>query len=416
MKEKFNKITNENKILIMLAFFSISTGLWGNFRQLWLQSNNFAVNQISIILSFANFICAFGILIFAKSITLDKLGKFISFALIIKAINMLSLFLYNGYNVTNLIKMLIISDIILEKLIIISIYPFIVTIRKNDKLYSKRKLVEYLFRDMGVLIGGLFVGKMIFGIYANYNIFLLISVIFLAISFFIISTITINKRKKTNENKINIKNIIKYIINDKILTLYLLCYFFGNIAINTGLGLKMLMLTNIFNFSDSNATNYLLIIGITADILGIVALKYLTPKNDYLTITIKFFIRFATYTIAFLSNNNILTFIAITWSILISTAYENVTDAPYVNRLSSENQLFFNDIRFIVGVIGESIGLFFAGIMYNYGASYMLGLSAFFMIFQIALSYRLIYLRQNKIEKVNKIDNSIQLELENESI
>lgn len=29
------KIKNENQILIMLAFFSISVGLWGNFRQLW---------------------------------------------------------------------------------------------------------------------------------------------------------------------------------------------------------------------------------------------------------------------------------------------------------------------------------------------------------------------------------------------
>ncbi len=34
------KIKNENQILIMLAFFSISVGLWGNFRQLWLQDNN----------------------------------------------------------------------------------------------------------------------------------------------------------------------------------------------------------------------------------------------------------------------------------------------------------------------------------------------------------------------------------------
>ena len=45
------KIKNENQILIMLAFFSISVGLWGNFRQLWLQDNNFAVTNISNILS-----------------------------------------------------------------------------------------------------------------------------------------------------------------------------------------------------------------------------------------------------------------------------------------------------------------------------------------------------------------------------
>ena len=48
------KIKNENQILIMLALFSISVGLWGNFRQLWLQDNNFSVTNISNILSIGN--------------------------------------------------------------------------------------------------------------------------------------------------------------------------------------------------------------------------------------------------------------------------------------------------------------------------------------------------------------------------
>ena len=51
-----NKIKEENKILIMLAFFSISVGLWENFRQLWLQDNNFMVTDISNIISIGTFI------------------------------------------------------------------------------------------------------------------------------------------------------------------------------------------------------------------------------------------------------------------------------------------------------------------------------------------------------------------------
>lgn len=51
-------------------------------------------------------------------------------------------------------------------------------------------------------------------------------------------------------------------------------------------------LTDYFAFSDNIATNYLLIVGLLADGIGILALKYLIPKNDYLTITIKFGIRF----------------------------------------------------------------------------------------------------------------------------
>ena len=50
------KIKNENQILIMLALFSISVGLWGNFRQLWLQDNNFSVTNISNILSIGTLI------------------------------------------------------------------------------------------------------------------------------------------------------------------------------------------------------------------------------------------------------------------------------------------------------------------------------------------------------------------------
>lgn len=49
------KIKDENKILIMLAFFSISIGLWGNFRQLWLQDNNFSVTRNKQYYKYRNF-------------------------------------------------------------------------------------------------------------------------------------------------------------------------------------------------------------------------------------------------------------------------------------------------------------------------------------------------------------------------
>lgn len=69
MKEKINKLTNENKILIMLAFYSISIGLWGNFRQLWLENNSFSTSQISQILSMGTLLCALGILVVTNKIT-----------------------------------------------------------------------------------------------------------------------------------------------------------------------------------------------------------------------------------------------------------------------------------------------------------------------------------------------------------
>ena len=387
------KVKDENKILIMLAFFSISVGLWGNFRQLWLQDNNFTVTQIGNIISVGTFFSIIGIAIIALYIKLNKLKNTLTIILIIKFINMLVLFYLNGTTHTEAIKLSIIVDIIMEYIMITSIYPLIITIVKSNLIYSKRKLTEYLFRDIGILFGGIFIGKSIAGILVDYNVCLIISNIFLIISIITILNIKINYvEEKTQAKKLIFKNILK----DKIIILYLLDVLIGKIAMSTGLGLKMLMLTNYFEFSDSIATNYLLIIGLIADVIGILALKYVTPKNDYLTITIKFGIRFIGYIIAFISNNLIITLIAMTWSILISTSYENICDGVYINRVKNNYQLSFANIRYIVRFLGEAIGVFFCGIMYEIGLKYIFGLSAIFMIFQIGLAYYLIYLREKE--------------------
>ena len=64
MSRMLNKI--ENKILVILLLFSISIGLWGNFRQLWMESNGLEPNQISNILGFGTLLCVGCILIFSK--------------------------------------------------------------------------------------------------------------------------------------------------------------------------------------------------------------------------------------------------------------------------------------------------------------------------------------------------------------
>ena len=318
-------------------------------------------------------------------------------AFIIKILNMFLLFKIDGGECANLIRLSNIVDVIIEQLITICIYPFICTIKKDDTLYSKRKLIEYLFKDVGILIGGIFIGKMILGIIIDYNICLYISTIFLIIACIILlsikSSISNNETKEVEEN-----SIIKYIKEHKLIRIYLLYNVSGNISMQTGLGLKMLMLTNMFGFSAGNATNYLLIVGLIADVIGILALRYFTPKDDYLTIFIKFGIRFMCYFVAFLTNNLIVCLIAITWSILISTAYENRIDGQYINSVPQEYQLKFNNISHIVSYISQAIGLFFAGIVYNYGIRYILGLSAFFMLFQITFQNTLIYMSHHPKE------------------
>lgn len=391
VKKVFNK--NENKILLMLAFFSISIGLWNNFRQLWLQDNSFSVSNISSIISLGTLISVIAIALIGKYVKLNKLKNTLSIVLILKFVNMMFLYILNNSNLLLLINILIIIDIVTEYITITSIYPLITTLNKNGILYSKRRLTEYLFRDIGILFGGISIGKTISGILINYNVCLIISNIFLLISIFIITTMRIDTSNETSKDK---TSCLKIVLKSKIMYLYLIYTLIGTIAMSTALGLKILTLTNYFNFSDNMATVYLLVIGLLADVFGIIALKYLTPKNDYLTITLKFGIRFLGYILAFVSNNLLITIIAISWSIFISTAYENICDAVYINRLENRYQLSFSNMCHIIRFLGESIGVFLCGMMYEIGLKYMFGLSALFMIFQISIAYYLISLRKKE--------------------
>lgn len=391
VKKVFNK--NENKILLMLAFFSISIGLWNNFRQLWLEDNSFSVSNISNIISLGTLISVIAIALIGKYVKLNKLKNTLSIVLILKFVNMMFLYFLNNSNLLLLINTLIIIDIVTEYITITSIYPLITTLTKNGTIYSKRRLTEYLFRDIGILFGGIFIGKTISGILINYNVCLIISNIFLLISIFIIMTMRIDTSNEISKDK---TSCLKIVLKSKIMYLYLIYTLIGTIAMSTALGLKMLTLTNYFNFSDNMATVYLLVIGLLADVFGIIALKYLTPKNDYLTITLKFGIRFLGYILAFFSNNLFITIIAISWSIFISTAYENICDAVYINRLENRYQLSFSNMCHIIRFLGESIGVFLCGMMYEIGLKYMFGLSALFMVFQISIAYYLISLRKKE--------------------
>ena len=389
-----NKILNkkENQILIMLAFFSISIGIWGNFRQLWLQDNGFNISQISIILSLGTFVSVLGIIFVGKFISLNRLKNIITVSICIKFFDTILLYFCNKTGLSNYITLFTVIDIIAEYIVITSIYPLITTITKSNTIYSKRKLTEYLFEDIGILIAGIIIGKTILGIVVDYNICLIISDIFLLISILMMLRIKpIKVETKIKEQS----SILKYILKDKIIVTYLFYGFLAGVAISTGLGLKILVLKNFFNFTDSSATTYILIVELIGDIFGILALKYMTPKNDYLTITIKFGIRFIEYCIAFISDNLLLTFIAITWSLFIGPAYENICDGPYINSVKDVHQLKFTNLRYIVKFLGESVGIFFCGLMYEIGLRYIFGLSAFFMIFQLVLAYKLIYMRNH---------------------
>lgn len=86
-----------------------------------------------------------------------------------------------------------------------------------------------------------------------------------------------------------------------------------------------------------------------------------------------------------------MTLIAITVSLFLTTAYENKTDAVYLNRIDTKYQLLFSSIRKLVGSLGNAIGLHLTGILFVFGSKYIFGVAALIGYFQIALA---LYLRK----------------------
>lgn len=222
------------------------SGLWENFRQLWLQDNGFTAIQISNITSIATLISVFVLILVSKCVHLEKLKSFVLYSLIIKFINLIYLYFLNKTGYNTVIGLLIIVDIVTGYMITTSIYPLITTVVKNNAIYSKRKLTEYLFRDIGILVGGIFIGKYVFGILVNYNICLFISVIFLSTSILVICNMTAGNIEK-NIKKQNI-SIVKYVLKSKIQILYTIDVMVGTCRTYHSYGVKNANTYKLFKF------------------------------------------------------------------------------------------------------------------------------------------------------------------------
>ncbi len=387
------KNKNLKYIFIMIIFFSISFGLWNNFRLLWLEENNLDPSEISRVMSLATFFGAISIIFISLKISMTNIKKLVSTTLIIRIISYLILFIGYQHLPTRVIAILFIFDIASYTVGYLAIYPLITRVIKNDKIYSYRKLTTYICQDLGVLLGGILLGFTIGNYIFDYNSFLLIALICLIIAFLSLSKIKLNE--KIHYKSISVKDYLKILKKDKIDSLYLFYLFIGNISYNCALGVQMLILTNILDISSKNATFYFLFMGIIADIFGILALKKLTPKNDYLTILFKFGPRMLGYSLVFIFPTKEMTLIAITISLFLTTAYEDKTDAIYLNRIDTKYQLLFSNIRELVGSLGNAIGLYLTGILFIFGSKYIFGVAALIGFIQIVLAIYLVYLRKN---------------------
>ncbi len=376
-------------ILIAIGFFSLSRGLWYNYQSLWLQDNGLSVKTISTVTSLSALGCVCAMILFFDFITKKRLKGFMCLLLGLKVLTLITLFFMNGSNWFIPIKLLILLDIVLDTEIVVSVYPLLTLFTKDDKLYGKKDLVNSSCYDVGICIGAFFLGKTIFNIKINFNIFILLSIVCCIIAFFIIlkTEVKTSKEKRRNSNEI-LCNMMSFIGKDKMSIYYLLFVFTVNAAFSLVTGLKMLLLTNIVGFTANKASMYLLIISIIADIVGIIVLNKLTAKNNVINIMIKCGGRVVVFLIAFLFHNVYAILLALTYTLLFSNSYSHVLDAPYINRIDNDFQFAFSNFRDMISYVAQSLGIFLCGIFFDFGIKYIFLIAAIFGILQVCFAIK----------------------------
>ncbi len=395
-------------IFIFLSILSLSIGIWENYKSIWLEINNINISNISLIISASliatSFISIALIIIFKKF----NMLILIRISLIIRCLSFLAMIL--SFNKT--IQWLKIFSFFIEtisiNLIIISIYPLITQKLKSYKIYSHRKLIEYLFTDIGILIAGGIIAFKLAGFF-EYNILAIASLI-LTIACI---PITFLLKSDNSEKKIKIKAIFK----DKIINIYLIYWLIQSIAYNVALGLMSLLLKNLLGIPINYISIFLLASYILGDAFGYLALYKLNFKNDYLTYSCKFVLRLICYILIAITGNFYVAIIGIFLSLFVSRAWENVADGVYINRASKENQLAFANIRYAIGKIGMAIGVLISGQLFKYGIKAIFACASGIMLISISLAFYLIHLRHKEEKsKEDKSSNSMTETLENKSI
>lgn len=395
---KRNKISinNQKRIILVLFFMSLSIGIWFNYRQIWLLDNLIAIEKIGKILSIGFLGSSIISIIVSFFSTKVKIKEILVLTTSISIVSMIGLlFLYKSDNIY-LIKLLVLLTIICENLFLVGIYPLLTTVKKSSMMFEKNTIVQNLGKDLGVFIGGIFIGRVLFNYKLDSNFCLLLSIILSLISFYFLITI---RYEKDNTNKIKIKkykDALKEIFSKKIIVIYFLFCFFLNIAWDTVMGLQFILLTDTFSFTENISSNFLLIFGMISTFIAIFVVRKIKFKNNFRACLYKYGTRAILYLIAFILNSKICFILAFTVTLLNSRMASKYTDGRYINVISDDLQLMISNLRFVMICLGETVGLFIAGIVFNYGVKYLFLVAFLFYMVALILSYYLSIMYDNK--------------------
>ena len=391
------------KIFIVLFFFALSGGVFYNFQELWMSSNNLSTQTIGIVFSLCALLTVSTIFLCSNLINRKIIKKFSCILILLKTIILFLLFLLNNSGLNILIKFLIMVDYVIDTEIYACIYPMISYITKSDKIYAIRGLIYSYAYYGGTLLTSLILGKTIANFNINFNTYCLFGGLLMAVAYFILRKTDLEKYNENSEKENNNKvfyQVIDKIKGDKITQNYLGFVLFGNASYNSINGLLILLLTTNLGFSASGASNFKLILGIVAVLFATLILEKLTLKNNYINLSIKFVGRLILYILAFITNNKIIFLITIIFVRILSESYAHVSDAPYVNRFTADEQLAFCNLREMVNYLSKAIGNLMCGIALSLSTRYNFLFALIFITFQIYFAFRALYLI-NKEKELN---------------
>ena len=379
------------KILLVLALFSLSGGFFYNFWELWLADNNMSLSTISTILSLCSLMSVSVIFLSSNIISPKRIKSFLLILIIIKSIAILALFFLYKSNLNVLIKFLILLDYAIDTEIFACFYPLIAIINKDDKLYAVRGLIYDICYCLGVLIVSILLGVTINNIVFDYNTNVLIASLLLFISIIILKKIRIDEYCKNASKKDStglLLKLLKEIKNDKISKSYLTFVFCTNIGFYSVMGLVLTIMVNQLSLAPQAASNLKLSVSICSVGIAALIIAKFTFKNNYANISMKFLTRSFFYLVAFFFPNKWTLGFALLFTIISSSSYTHVTDAPYINRFSSDKQLAFANLKEIVGYLSRSIGTLLCGIFLTFGLRYNYLIAAIMTLISVLFAYQ----------------------------
>ncbi len=387
------------KLLLVNIFLAISDGIFYNFLEMWLSNNALNTHTISTVLSLASLITVSIIFLSSNLIKPHKLKNFVIMLMGMKSLILSLLFILYQSNLNITIKFLVMFEYAIDVEICASMYPLISKINKDDKLYAKRKLLYEIFYYIAAILSAVLLGKTLTNLSITYNTYAIIASISILISALFLVKTDVNKYSK--EKNIDTGNDIllqlnRQIKNDEISVNYLLFIIFNDISYYTLVGILMTILTKELGFEPVIASYIKLAFCVLAVGIATLILYKLTSKNNYINLSVKYGGRIISYLIASIFTNKYTIIAGLMFTVLTSSAYTHVVDAPYINRFDSSKQLPFSNLCNMIGYFCKAIGTLICGFCLTYGLKYNFIIALIFTSICTLFAYQACYKRSNE--------------------